>query len=167
MRIVVGADHRGYELKDALVEALREAGQEVTDSGTHGPEPVDYPDIALAVGEAIREGRAERGVLVCGSGVGAAIAACKMRGIRAGICHDTYSAHQGVEHDDMNVLSLGARVVGVELAREIVMAFVNARFSGEERYVRRLTKVEAMERGDVEAPIAAPSAQGRALTTDG
>jgi ribose 5-phosphate isomerase B len=167
MRIVLGADHRGYELKDALVESLREGGHEVTDTGTHGPEPVDYPDIALAVGEAIREGRAERGILVCGSGVGAAIAACKMRGIRAGICHDTYSAHQGVEHDDMNVLSLGARVVGVELAREIVMAFVNARFSGEERYVRRLTKVEAMERGDVEAPIAAPSAQGRALTTDG
>jgi len=163
MRIVVGADHRGYELKDALAESLREAGHEVTDSGTHGPEPVDYPDIALAVGEGIREGRAERGILVCGSGVGAAIAACKMRGIRAGICHDTYSAHQGVEHDDMNVLSLGARVVGVELAREIVMAFVNARFSGEERYVRRLRKVEAMERGDVEAPIAQPSAQGRAL----
>ena len=112
MRIVLGADHRGYELKDALVESLREAGHEVEDMGTHGPEPVDYPDIALAVGEAIREGRAERGILVCGSGVGAAIAACKMRGIRAGICHDTYSAHQGVEHDDMNVLSLGARVVG-------------------------------------------------------
>jgi ribose 5-phosphate isomerase B len=163
MRIVVGADHRGFELKDALAAALREAGHEVTDTGTHGPEPVDYPDIALAVGEAIREGRAERGVLVCGSGVGAAIAACKMRGIRAGICHDTYSAHQGVEHDDMNVLSLGARVVGIDLAREIVMAFVNARFSREERYVRRLTKVEAMERGDVEAPIVAPSAQGRAL----
>jgi ribose 5-phosphate isomerase B len=170
MRIVVGADHRGFELKDALAEALREAGHEVTDSGTHGPEPVDYPDIALAVGEAIREGKAERGVLVCGSGVGAAIAACKMRGIRSGICHDTYSAHQGVEHDDMNVLSLGARVVGVDLAREIVMAFVNARFKGEERYIRRLTKVEAMERGDVEAPIAAPSAHGRELTkptTDG
>jgi len=145
MRIVLGADHRGYELKDALAEGLRDAGHEVLDTGTHGPEPVDYPDIALAVGEAIRDGRAERGVLVCGSGVGAAIAANKMRGIRAGICHDTYSAHQGVEHDDMNVLSLGARVVGVELAKEIVTAFVGARFSGEERYVRRLGKVEEME----------------------
>jgi ribose 5-phosphate isomerase B len=163
MRIVLGADHRGYELKDTLAEALREAGHEVEDTGTSGPEPVDYPDIALAVGEAIREGRAERGVIVCGSGVGAAIAACKMRGIRAGICHDTYSAHQGVEHDDTNVLSLGASVVGVELAKEIVMAFVGARFSGEERYVRRLRKVEVMERGDTEEPIAQPSAQGRAL----
>ncbi len=167
MRIVLGADHRGFELKDALVEALREAGHEVTDTGTHGPEPVDYPDIALAVGEAIREGRAERGIIVCGSGVGAAIAACKMRGIRAGICHDTYSAHQGVEHDDMNVLSLGARVIGVELAKEVVMAFVGARFSGEERYVRRLGKIAQMERGDAEAPIVAPSAHGRELTTDG
>src|SRR4029453_10872191 len=153
MRIVVGADHRGYELKDALANGLREDGHDVLDLGTHGPESVDYPDIALAVGAAIRDGRAERGVLVCGSGVGAAIAACKMPGIRSAICHDTYSAHQGVEHDDMNVLSLGARVVGLELAREIVEAFVRARFSGEERYVRRLAKVEAMERGDVEAPI--------------
>ena len=167
MRIVVGADHRGYELKDALVASLRESGHEVLDVGTNGPDSVDYPDIALAVGEAIREGRAERGVLVCGSGVGAAIAACKLPGIRAAICHDTYSAHQGVEHDDMNVLSLGARVIGLELAREVVEAFVKARFSGEERYVRRLTKVEAMERGNVETPIAAPAAQGRALTTDG
>jgi ribose 5-phosphate isomerase B len=107
-----------------------------------------------------------RGVLVCGSGVGAAIAACKMRGIRAGICHDTYSAHQGVEHDDMNVLTLGARVVGLELAREIVTAFLNARFSGEERYARRLRKVEAIERGDAEAPIPAPSAHGRELMAD-
>jgi RpiB/LacA/LacB family sugar-phosphate isomerase len=147
MRIVVGADHRGYELKDALAASLREGGHEVLDMGTNGPEPVDYPDVALAVGETIRDGRAERGVLVCGSGVGAAIAACKLPGIRSAICHDTYSAHQGVEHDDMNVLSLGARVVGFELAREIVEAFVRARFSGEERYVRRLEKVEAMERG--------------------
>jgi len=167
MRIVLGADHRGYELKDVLAEGLREAGHEVLDIGTHGPELVDYPDVALTLGEAIREGRAERGILVCGSGVGAAIAANKMRGIRAGICHDTYSARQGVEHDDMNVLSLGARVVGVDLAIEIVTAYVSARFSGKERYVRRLAKVEAMERGDIEAPIAAPSPQGRALTTDG
>jgi len=167
MRIVVGADHRGYELKNALAASLRENGYDVLDVGTNGPDSVDYPDIALAVGEAIRDGRAERGVLVCGSGVGAAIAACKLPGIRAAICHDTYSAHQGVEHDDMNVLSLGARVIGLELAREVVEAFVKARFSGEERYVRRLAKVEAMERGNVETPIAAPSARGRALTTDG
>ncbi|TMC67399.1 MAG: ribose 5-phosphate isomerase B [Chloroflexi bacterium] len=167
MRIVAGADHRGYELKDALAAGLREGGHDVLDVGTNRPDAVDYPDIALAVGEAIREGRAERGILVCGSGVGAAIAACKLPGIRAAICHDTYSAHQGVEHDDMNVLSLGARVIGVELAREIVDVFVKARFSREERYVRRLAKVEMMERGSVEAPIAAPAAQGRALTTEG
>src|SRR5213594_2814760 len=145
MRIVVGADHRGYELKNALAASLRENGHDVLDVGTNGPDSVDYPDIALAVGEVIRDGRAERGVLVCGSGVGAAIAACKLPGIRAAICHDTYSAHQGVEHDDMNVLSLGARVVGDELAREVVEAFVRARFSGGERYVRRLEKIEEME----------------------
>ncbi len=147
MRIVAGADHRGYELKDRLAAALRADGHEVLDIGTNGPESVDYPDIALSIGEAIRDGRAERGVFVCGSGVGAAIAANKIAGIRAGICHDTYSAHQGVEHDDMNVLCLGSRVIGEELAREIVQAFVAARFSGEQRYRRRLAKVEAMEAG--------------------
>ena len=166
MRIVVGADHRGYVLKDALAADLGQNGHQVLDIGTNGPESVDYPDIALAVGEAIRDGRAERGILVCGSGVGACVAANKIPGIRAGICHDTYSAHQGVEHDDMNVLCLGSRVIGEELAREIVEAFIDAKFSGEERYRRRLAKVEAMERRDAEAPIAAPSAQGRALTTD-
>ena len=166
MRIVVGADHRGYVLKDALAADLGQNGHQVLDIGTNGPESVDYPDIALALGEAIRDGRAERGILVCGSGVGACVAANKLVGIRAGICHDTYSAHQGVEHDDMNVLCLGSRVIGEELAREIVEAFIDAKFSGEERYLRRLTKVEAMERRDAEAPIAAPSAQGRALTTD-
>jgi RpiB/LacA/LacB family sugar-phosphate isomerase len=149
MRIVVGADHRGYELKDALAESIRESGHEVTDVGTHGPESVDYPDIALAIGEAIQDGRAERGVLVCGSGVGASIAANKLPGIRAGLCHDTYSAHQGVEHDNMNVLCLGSRVIGDELAREIVQAFLGARFSGEERYRRRLGKIEEMERTGV------------------
>jgi ribose 5-phosphate isomerase B len=166
MRIVVGADHRGYQLKDTLAEGIRASGHDVVDVGTNGPESVDYPDIALAIGEAILDGRAERGVLVCGSGVGAAIAACKIAGIRAAVCHDTYSAHQGVEHDDMNVLCLGSRVVGDELAREVVKAFLNAAFSGEERYVRRLSKIAKMERRDLEAPIAAPSAQGRALTTD-
>ena len=146
MRIVVGADHRGYLLKNALADAIRAAGHDVLDVGTNGPESVDYPDIALAIGEAIQDGRAERGVFVCGSGVGAAIAANKLAGIRAGISHDTYSAHQGVEHDDMNVLCLGSRVVGDELAREIVHAFLNAVFSGEERYRRRLRKIEEMER---------------------
>ena len=145
VRIVVGADHRGYQLKDALAQTLGSQGHEIVDVGTHGPESVDYPDIALAVGEAIREGRAERGIIVCGSGVGAAIAANKLPGIRAGICHDTYSAHQGVEHDDMNVLCLGSRVVGDELAREVVQAFLNAAFSGEERYRRRLAKIKEME----------------------
>src|SRR5881296_2482916 len=149
MRIAVGADHRGYELKDAVAASLRENGYDVLDVGTNGPDSVDYPDIALAVGEAIRDGRAERGVLVCGSGVGAAIAACKLPGIRAAICHDTYSAHQGVEHDDMNVLCLGSEVIGAELAAELVRAFVGARFVAEERYVRRLKKVEEMERAHV------------------
>src|SRR2546426_11733715 len=117
MRIVVGADHRGYELKNTLAASLREGGHEVLDVGTSGPDSVDYPDIALAVGEAIREGRAERGVLVCGSGVGAAIAACKLQGIRSAICHDTDSAHQGVEHVDKYVFSLGERFFGAESAR--------------------------------------------------
>ncbi len=164
MRIVAGADHRGYELKDTLAGALRADGHEVLDIGTNGPESVDYPDIALEVAREIQEGRAERGFIICGSGVGAAIAANKIAGIRAGICHDTYSAHQGVEHDDMNVLSMGSRVVGEDLALEIVKAFVKARFSGEERYRRRLAKVAEMEQGDFEAPIVVPSAQGRELT---
>src|SRR5574341_408310 len=146
MRIVVGADHRGYEMKDALAEYLRTAGHDVIDIGTNSNEPVDYPDIALLAGQAIQEGRAERGLIVCGSGVGAVIAANKMTGIRAGICHDTYSAHQGVEHDDMNVLCLGSRVIGEALALEVVHAFIAAVFSGEERYRRRLEKVRDMER---------------------
>ncbi len=145
MRVIIGADHRGYELKDAIVAHLRVSGHDVFDAGCNSPDSVDYPDIALAVGEAIQAGRAERGVIVCGSGVGAAIAANKLAGIRAAICHDIYSAHQGVEHDDMNVLCLGARVVGEDLALEIVTAFVDATFSGEERYKRRLEKVRALE----------------------
>lgn len=145
MRIVVGADHRGYELKDRIAEGLRATGLEVLDTGTNGSAPVDYPDVTLAVGQAILEGRAERGIIVCGSGVGAVVAANKLAGIRAGLCHDTYSAHQGVEHDDMNVLCLGARVVGEELAWEVVEAFLSATFSGEERHRRRLEKVRALE----------------------
>ncbi|HWM87329.1 MAG TPA: ribose 5-phosphate isomerase B [Kofleriaceae bacterium] len=145
MQIAVGADHAGFPLKDRILELIRGLGHEPLDLGTHSTEPVDYPDIARAVGQAIQDGRAARGVLVCGSGVGASIAASKMRGIRAGLCHDTYSAHQGVEHDDMNVLALGARVIGAELAVELVSAFLGARFSGEERHTRRLRKVAELE----------------------
>ena len=146
MRIVVGADHRGYELKDEIAAALRRAGHEVLDVGTNSADSVDYPDYARAVGEALTDGRAERGVLVCGSGVGASIAANKIRGVRAAVCHDAYSARQGVEHDDMNVLCLGSRVIDSELAQELVKAFIDARLLEEERYRRRLAKVAEMER---------------------
>ena len=146
MRIAVAADHAGFERKGEVAEALRELGHEVADLGTHGREPVDYPDVAEALALAVVEGRAERGVLVCGSGVGASIAANKIPGVRAGLCHDSYSAHQGVEHDDMNVLVLGSRVVGPELAKELARAFVGATFSGEERHRRRLAKVREIER---------------------
>ncbi len=145
MRIVVGSDHAGYILKQEVGEALRQAGHEVLDVGTSSTAPVDYPDSAEAVGKAVMDGRAERGVLICGSGVGASVAASKLPGIRAAVCHDTYSAHQGVEHDDMNVLVLGGRIIGPALAIELVRAFVAARFSGEERHVRRLAKVKALE----------------------
>ena len=145
MRIVVGADHAGYLLKQEVAEALGQAGHEVLDVGTNSTAPVDYPDSAEAVANAVREGRSERGVLICGSGVGASVAANKLPGIRAAVCHDTYSAHQGVEHDDMNVLVLGGRIVGTALALELVRAFVAARFTGEERHVRRLGKVKALE----------------------
>jgi RpiB/LacA/LacB family sugar-phosphate isomerase len=145
MRIAIASDHAGFELKQALAPTLASLGCEGLDLGTHSTEPVDYPDVAAALGAAVREGRAARGVLICGSGVGASIAANKLAGVRAGLCHDHYSAHQGVEHDDMNVLVLGARVIGVEAARDLVRAFVAARFSGEERHVRRLAKVRALE----------------------
>src|SRR3990172_4651723 len=151
MRIVVGADHRGYALKDVIAQDLRAAGNEVADVGTHNEDSVDYPDLAVAVGKAIQSGQAERGLLLCGSGVGAVIAANKLPGIRAGLCHDTYSARQGVEHDDMNLLCLGSRVIGIELAKELVQAFLNARFSREERHVRRLEKVLAIERRAMKA----------------
>jgi ribose 5-phosphate isomerase B len=144
MKVAVAFDHRGVHLRDAVLEAL--AGHELLDFGTHTDAVrVDYPDKALELGEAIQRGEAERGILVCGSGVGASVAACKLAGIRAAICHDAYSAHQGVEHDDMNVLCLGSEVVGPSLARELVQAFLNATFDGGERYVERLRKVTAME----------------------
>lgn len=146
MNIAVGADHAGFALKQEVADFLRARGHQVVDVGTHSPAPVDYPDIAEAVALAVREGRAERAVLVCGSGVGASVAANKVPGIRAAVCHDVYSAHQGVEHDDMNVLVLGGRVIGSALACDLVQAFVGARFSGEERHARRLAKVLAIER---------------------
>jgi RpiB/LacA/LacB family sugar-phosphate isomerase len=145
MRIVVGCDHAGFALKQEVAEWLRKQGHGVTDVGTHSEEPADYPDFAEAVGLAIRDGRAEKGVLICGSGVGASVAANKLPGIRAAVCHDGYSAHQGVEHDDMNVLVLGARVIGTALAQELVRVFLEARFTHEERHERRLGKIRALE----------------------
>jgi ribose 5-phosphate isomerase B len=146
-RVALAADHAGFELKEKMAAYLKEAGFEVMDLGTGDTEPVDYPDFARAIGEAIREGRAERGILICGSGVGACVAVNKIENIRAGLCHDTYSAHQGVEHDDINVLCLGSRVIGEELAKELVSAFLAARFTGEERHRRRLDKIKALEKG--------------------
>ncbi|MGH8935418.1 MAG: ribose 5-phosphate isomerase B [Acidimicrobiia bacterium] len=145
MRVAVASDHAGFALKQALVERLGEAGHAVSDLGTDSEEPVDYPDYAAAVGRAVQEGKAERAILVCGSGAGAAIAANKLRGIRAAMVGDSYTAHQCVEHDDANVMALASRVIGKELAWELVTVFLAARFSGEERHVRRLDKVKAME----------------------
>ena len=146
MRVAVAFDHRGVKLRERLLEDLAALGHEAVDLGTDKPEPrIDYPDKAREIGEAIRNGDAERAVFVCGSGVGASVAANKLAGIRAAVCHDIYSAHQGVEHDDMNVLCLGSEVIGAELAAELVRAFVSARFDGAERYVRRLEKIEEME----------------------
>jgi len=141
----MAADHAGFPFKAQVKARLNEQGHEVLDLGTVSTAPVDYPDFAEAVGEALAASRAERGILICGSGVGVCVAANKIPGVRAGICHDCYSAHQGVEHDDINVLCLGARIVGPELMREIVDAFISARFSGEERHVRRLSKTKAIE----------------------
>src|SRR6266508_4881542 len=147
MRVAVAFDHRGVKLRDAVIGQIVALNHELFDLGTDdGSVRIDYPDKAQEIGDAIRTGGAERGILVCGSGVGASVAACKLAGIRAAICHDTYSAHQGVEHDDMNVLCLGSEVVGAELAAELVRAFLEARFDGGERYVRRLEKIEEMER---------------------
>ena len=145
MRVAVAADHAGYALKQELIPPLRSLGHDVQDLGTHSAEPVDYPDVAEALARAVLARVVERGVLICGSGVGASVAANKLPGIRAGLCHDTYSAHQGVEHDDMNILVLGARVIGVELARELVRAFLDARFTHEERHERRLGKIKSLE----------------------
>ena len=143
--LVVGSDHAGFDLKQRLIAELGLWGHAVRDVGTHDTTPVDYPDYAEAVGIAIQQRLAARGVFICGSGVGGVIAANKLTGVRACLCHDTYSAHQGVEHDDMNVLVLGARIVGYELARELVAAFINAKFDGAERHRRRLDKIALLE----------------------
>lgn len=145
MKLVIGSDHAGFALKVAMGDLLRSLGHEVLDVGAFNENPSDYPDFAEAVGRAILDGKAERGVLVCGSGVGASVAANKVMGIRAGMCHDSYSAHQGVEHDNINVLVLGSRVVGVKLAEDLVKAFLGAKFSQEDRHVRRLAKIKALE----------------------
>ena len=146
MKVAVAFDHRGTKLRERVLADLAALGHEAVDLGTDAPEPrVDYPDKARELGEAIRGGEAERGILVCGSGVGASVAANKIPGIRAAICHDAYSAHQGVEHDDMNVLCLGSEIVGAELAGELVRTFLAAEFDGGERYVARLQKIEDME----------------------
>ena len=152
MRIALGSDHAGFELKQILGQHLEQNGHQVLDVGANNTQPVDYPDYAETVGLSVARGDSERGLLICGSGVGASVAANKIPGIRAGLCHDTYSAHQGVEHDDVNVLVLGSRVIGAELAKEISLAFLNARFTGEERHQRRLNKVLAIEKRYAAAP---------------
>jgi RpiB/LacA/LacB family sugar-phosphate isomerase len=146
MKIALGADHAGFELKELVKAHVLGLKHEVLDLGTHNTEPTDYPMFAEAVALAVRDGRAERGILMCGSGVGASVAANKLPGIRAGLCHDHYSAHQGVEHDDMNVLVMGGRVIGESVALELVRAFLDAKYTGEERHQRRLDMVTAIER---------------------
>jgi len=145
MRIAVAADHAGFPLKDVVIEAVRKAGHEVLDLGTDSTQAVDYPDFAEKLGRAVVDGQADRGVLVCGSGVGACIAANKIDGVYAGLCHDVYSAHQGVEHDDMNVLCLGARIIGPAVVPELVQAFLAAKFSADERHQRRVGKIRNLE----------------------
>jgi len=145
MKIVIGSDHAGFELKVAAGDLLRSLGHEVLDVGAFNTNPSDYPDFAEAVGRAVLDGKAERGVLICGSGVGASVAANKLPGIRAAVCHDSYSAHQGVEHDDMNVLVLGSRVIGEKLSEDLIKAYLGGKFTHEDRHVRRLGKVKALE----------------------
>jgi ribose 5-phosphate isomerase B len=144
--VACGFDHAGFPLRASLLSTIEAAGHQVLDLGTDTPEPIDYPDKALAVGEAVVSGRAERGIIVCGSGAGVSVAACKIKGVRAATVHDTYTAHQCVEHDDVNVLCLGGRVIGAEVAREVALAFLGASFSGAERHLRRLEKVAEIER---------------------
>ncbi|MGC9293112.1 MAG: ribose 5-phosphate isomerase B [Acidobacteriaceae bacterium] len=146
MKIAIAADHAGFAMKEKVRKYIENLGHEVLDLGAYNESPSDYPDFAAAVGQALLSGNAERGILICGSGVGVSVAANKMPGIRAGLCHDTYSAHQGVEHDDMNVLTMGSRIIGPALAFDIVASYLGARFQkNEERFVRRLNKVKAIE----------------------
>ncbi len=145
MKIAIGGDHAGFELKEGMRGLVESLGHEVLDMGACSTEPSDYPDFARLVGDAVREGRADRGILVCGSGAGVTVAANKIRGVRATLAHDVYTAHQGVEHDDVNVITMGARIIGPAIATEVVTAFLNAKFSGEERHLRRLNKVLAIE----------------------
>src|SRR5438445_10556633 len=154
MKITIGADHAGFLLKQEVAAHLREQGHEVIDLGTNSTDPVDYPDYAEAVGRSILDGTVKRAVLICGSGVGASVAANKIPGVRAGLCHDGYSAHQGVEHDDVNVLVLGARIIGTELAKDLSLTFLNARYTDEERHRRRLAKIV-----DIEKRYAAPQSK--------
>jgi ribose 5-phosphate isomerase B len=147
MKVAIGSDHGGYPIKDTLVKLIKSLGHEVVDQGAFKDDPLDdYPDFALKVAKAVQSGQAERGIILCGSGVGASIAANKVKGVRAGLCHDSYSAGQGVEHDAMNVLCLGARVVGIAVANDLVKSFLNAKYTGEERHQRRLDKVLAIEK---------------------
>ncbi len=145
MKVAIGGDHAGFPLKEDLRDYMKDSGHSVLDLGTFSTESVDYPEFARSVGEAVQSGNADRGIVVCGSGVGAVIVTNKMKGVRAGLCHDTYSAHQGVEHDDMNVLCLGGRIIGLNLALELVDAFLSAEFTEEERHLRRLAKVAEIE----------------------
>jgi ribose 5-phosphate isomerase B len=145
MKVVISSDHGGFEYKNLLLKVIREHGYDVTDLGAFNDEPSDYPDFAAAVAGVLRNKEAERGILICGSGVGVSVAANKFKGIRAGVCHDGYSAHQSVEHDDVNVLCIGQRVIGIELAREIILIFLSAKFSNGERHQRRLAKINAIE----------------------
>jgi RpiB/LacA/LacB family sugar-phosphate isomerase len=147
MKVAIGSDHAGFALKTDVLEVIRKAGYEVLDVGTYTDDPVDYPDFAYKVGKAIQEGKAERGITICGSGIGACIASNKMQGIYAGICHDTYSAHQGVEHDGMNVLCMGSRIIGSELAHEIVLSFLAASIDKAERHEKRRRKIREIEQG--------------------
>ncbi len=157
MRITIGSDHAGFELKKVLREFLEQSGHQVIDVGTEGVQPVDYPDYAEAVARSLLRGDSERGILICGSGVGASVAANKIPGIRAGLCCDSYSAHQGVEHDDVNVLVLGARVTGIELAKDLCAIFLKARFTGEERRRRRLAKITGIEQRYASIPALVPT----------
>lgn len=152
LRTGIGSDHAGFQYKQKIIQAFREEGYHLTDLGADSEAPYDYPDIARKMGEAMQTRLIDRGILICGSGVGVSVAVNKFPGIRAGVCHDTYSAHQGVEHDDMNVLCLGQRIIGIELAKELVRTFLNAEFSAEERHRRRLDKVLAIEKEHLRAP---------------